>query len=253
MKLNHFVERVTRSRFGLSRLQRHLQSRRERSAYRQRLLLRTPNEPFFKNARELTLISKHDVFLNDLEVPLLSKYASNSSADIVEIGCAFGASTILLLAHCRPGTLVHSIDPFVVDSMAPFQATASRCRSTVLGALSAIGQSTKHMQWRLIEDFSYNVTAGWTGAVDLLFIDGDHRYEAVRQDFYDWFRHVKVGGHILFHDSRKLPGTAADTFDRGWIGPTQFVEELQRERFVDLVETAYSITVFRKTTEATSR
>lgn len=36
--------------------------------------------------------------------------------------------------------------------------------------------------------------------VDFLFIDGDHSYEGVRQDFWDYAPLVKPGGVIAFHD-----------------------------------------------------
>lgn len=38
------------------------------------------------------------------------------------------------------------------------------------------------------------------GTVDLLFIDGDHSYEGVKQDFENFFPLVKLGGYIAFHD-----------------------------------------------------
>ena len=38
------------------------------------------------------------------------------------------------------------------------------------------------------------------GIVDLLFIDGDHSYEGVRQDFENFYPMLKIGGHVIFHD-----------------------------------------------------
>ena len=38
------------------------------------------------------------------------------------------------------------------------------------------------------------------GIVDLLFIDGDHAYNGIKQDFYNFYSIVKMGGHIIFHD-----------------------------------------------------
>ena len=52
--------------------------------------------------------------------------------------------------------------------------------------------------------------------IGLLFIDGDHAYEAVRQDFEFWSPHVAVGGYIVFDD---VPG---------WPGPARLVSELPR-------------------------
>ncbi len=40
-----------------------------------------------------------------------------------------------------------------------------------------------------------------TGEVDLVFIDGDHTYEGVRNDFERFGRRVKVGGAVLFDDA----------------------------------------------------
>lgn len=36
--------------------------------------------------------------------------------------------------------------------------------------------------------------------VDFLFIDGDHSYEGVKQDFENFYSTVKIGGYIAFHD-----------------------------------------------------
>jgi len=36
--------------------------------------------------------------------------------------------------------------------------------------------------------------------VDFMFIDGDHSYEGVKADFYNFKSLVKPGGHIAFHD-----------------------------------------------------
>ena len=38
------------------------------------------------------------------------------------------------------------------------------------------------------------------GMVDLLFIDGDHRYDGVRKDFEMYSPLVRKGGIIAFHD-----------------------------------------------------
>ena len=55
-----------------------------------------------------------------------------------------------------------------------------------------------------------------------------------------------VGGHILIHDSRKLFGTPAAEFNRGWVGPTQLVDELVEDDRVELIDAAHSLTIWRK-------
>jgi predicted O-methyltransferase YrrM len=39
------------------------------------------------------------------------------------------------------------------------------------------------------------------GALELLFIDGDHSYEGAKADFTRWGAFVRPGGHVLFHDA----------------------------------------------------
>ncbi len=49
--------------------------------------------------------------------------------------------------------------------------------------------------------------------IDVLFIDGDHRYEGVRQDFLCYRPFVNEGGLILFHDIVEDHGAG-----RAWVG-----------------------------------
>ena len=41
--------------------------------------------------------------------------------------------------------------------------------------------------------------------LDLLFIDGDHRYEGVKADYKRYSSFVKKGGIIAFHDITRVP------------------------------------------------
>ena len=38
------------------------------------------------------------------------------------------------------------------------------------------------------------------GQVDFMFIDGDHSYEGVKQDFWNYLPLLKEGGYVAFHD-----------------------------------------------------
>lgn len=48
--------------------------------------------------------------------------------------------------------------------------------------------------------------AVWNRPVDLVFIDGDHREWAVRDDLRAWARHVRPGGVVALHDYGFMPG-----------------------------------------------
>src|SRR3990167_9391537 len=44
------------------------------------------------------------------------------------------------------------------------------------------------------------VASAWREPIDLLFIDGNHSFESVREDIKAWIPHVKIGGKVLLHD-----------------------------------------------------
>jgi predicted O-methyltransferase YrrM len=64
---------------------------------------------------------------------------------------------------------------------------------------------------------SDRVASALRGApLDLLFIDGDHTYDGVKQDFEMYSRFAKSGGIVAFHDIAKHPPEAEVQVDRFW-------------------------------------
>src|SRR5262249_22292107 len=59
-------------------------------------------------------------------------------------------------------------------------------------------------------------------SIDLLFIDGDHRQEAVRADLDHWAPALRRGGHLLFHDAVD----ASDFVSPCVLGPATVAEEV---------------------------
>jgi Methyltransferase domain len=80
------------------------------------------------------------------------------------------------------------------------------------------GKSGPKIVW--MESFSHEAASGWNRPIDFLLIDGDHRKEAVEQDWNDWAPHIVENGVAVFHDARLFPG--------GWttkdFGPVRFVD-----------------------------
>jgi predicted O-methyltransferase YrrM len=185
-------------------------------------------------------------YLTDEEVMALRRYAERAGQTVVEIGAAFGASASLLVSSVPDGTRVHSIDPFVIDSVGTWSASESACRTNVSRFLHSVARGGRLARWTLDPRASFEASPDWNEPIGLLFIDGDHTYDAVRRDFEEWVGHVVVGGHILIHDSRKLFGTPAAEFNRGWIGPTQLVDELVEDDRVELIDGVHSLTIWRK-------
>jgi hypothetical protein len=50
--------------------------------------------------------------------------------------------------------------------------------------------------------------ASWLGLFDMVYIDAEHSYEAVKKDIKLWLPHVKPGGFISGHDygHKRFPG-----------------------------------------------
>ena len=158
------------------------------------------------------------------------KYAHRSQDNIVEIGVLSGATTGLLLRHSM--CTVYGIDPIIPDSM----------DENLIGDISKISiLKAIYPKFVFIKDYSYNVVKTWDKEIDYLFIDGDHNYEAVKQDFTDWFPHVKSGGVISFHDSAANRGGP-----KFWPGPSQFVDEILYDERLKYINTVQTMTIFKK-------
>ena len=76
----------------------------------------------------------------------------------------------------------------------------------------------------------------------MIFVDADHSYQAVRQDWGDWSPFVLQEGIIALHDSRYVPGKTKPD-----LGPIQLVKEIVQENAnYKIVEEVDTLTVFKK-------
>ncbi|MDD2177940.1 class I SAM-dependent methyltransferase [Acidovorax sp. D2M1] len=108
----------------------------------------------------------------------------------LEIGVEKGDS----LAQALPATRVIGVDP------APIGDPLRRCRGP------------GRMYRQISSDFFKNVPVDSgleSGGFDLAFIDGDHRFEAVLEDFVAAERHAAPGSVLLLHDTLPLNSATA--------------------------------------------
>lgn len=236
------MNRLTQSWFGLKKIGRIIVG----YTNRRRILGLIKKGRALTTQKELQKLLGAPALINDLEVPVLQEYAQLASDVIVEIGVAYGGSALLFMLGKKPQARVYSVDPFVKDSMGNFRATRELCSRHVTRALKGVGLDEGVGRWVLLPDYSYAVVKNWQRAIDLLFIDGDHHYRAVKQDFADWFAFVKKGGLILFHDSCRVNRTPDGVYNRGWPGPSRLVRELQQDSRVTLEEQVHSLSIFKK-------
>jgi hypothetical protein len=125
----------------------------------------------------------------------------------VEIGSWQGKSSICL-ARGLAGKVqprLTCIDPF--DASGDGESTKTygeRAQALDHGLRGSFEANLREVGLRDLIDvhqgFSHELAASWRQPIDLLFVDGDHSYAAVRQDFEDWAPRIRAGGYLALHD-----------------------------------------------------
>ena len=125
----------------------------------------------------------------------------------VEIGSWLGKSSLVISKGLKgkKEPKLYCIDPFNGDADEVDRAMYGREMRKLNLTLEEtfLDNMKKHGVLdvvRPLRGYSYEFAAGFKEPIDLLFIDGNHDYEAVFQDFEQWEPLLKVGGTIAFHD-----------------------------------------------------
>jgi len=124
----------------------------------------------------------------------LAKTVKNGFA--VEIGSFIGASSCFIAAGIDCNSKIICIDTWQNDAMSEGK------RDTYNEFIS----NTKSYQNKIImiKDYSSNAInkiKDFANEIDLLFIDGDHTYEGCKKDWDLYFKLVRRGGIVVFHDT----------------------------------------------------
>ena len=138
---------------------------------------------------------------------------------VVEIGVYEGASALALYDALDTSSELHLIDPFGSHPDAlpgGWGATEWATRRVLARAGRRRGGAAPRLFWHVA--LSHEVAKRWSGAVDMVFIDGDHSEDGCELDWSSWRPFVKVGGYVVFHDAR-----AGQAGGRGLPGPTAVV------------------------------
>jgi predicted O-methyltransferase YrrM len=129
-------------------------------------------------------------------------------AQIVEIGSFRGRSTIVLSRAAADGVQVVAIDPHGGGDRGPQEITPDAERGNednlVFRAnLEGAGVNGRVRHVRLMSDEAHS---GVDGSIDMLYVDGAHRYAPARDDIAAWGARVPVGGTLLVHDAYNAIG-----------------------------------------------
>jgi predicted O-methyltransferase YrrM len=131
--------------------------------------------------------------LSVAERECLKKYAANKTR-VVEIGVFEGVGTHLLATSVAKGGHLYAIDPFLTGRLG--------VNWSKLIARSEIRKASSHGTVDLVRAFSWEAAKRLVGTFDLIFIDGDHSLEGIKQDWADWSDRVKPDGIVALHDTR---------------------------------------------------
>jgi len=127
------------------------------------------------------------VFQKPTELIMLSDFLKgNKITRVIEIGAAVGGTTLLWANMVGDNGIVYSID---IKSEPKCYSGSAFEKQIVELIGDSHDSSFKDKVFEIIGD-----------PVDMLFIDGDHSYEGVKEDFYSFLPFVREGGFIVFHD-----------------------------------------------------
>lgn len=142
------------------------------------------------------------VRVNDEETLVLQRLAAEVPENglIVEIGSAWGHSSSKMAEVSLETVRIITIDPW---SLIPKDEWAEREKLFLKNI-----EPFKN-RFLVVKAFSQQVDVKkllGNQKIDLLFIDGDHHRNAVRDDYLMYHDFVRQGGVIVFHDYNLLAG-----------------------------------------------
>lgn len=116
----------------------------------------------------------------------------------LEIGVFEGFTTALIAKQLAPEGKLFAVDPFFSGRLgicwSRFIAQRQVGRAGVAGKVIFV-RALSHEAANQIPENSF----------DLIFIDGDHSIEAIKQDWADWSGRIASDGVILLHDTQVPP------------------------------------------------
>jgi len=150
---------------------------------------------FIESQMELSSMNLHYHFIWDL-VSSIEK----EEITYLEIGCFAGGSSSLVSSHWKK-TRVFSVDIGYHEYLPEgYLRSAERNVSKFKNPISSFVLIEGDSHADEIVNTTRKKIEESGGSVDILFIDGDHDYEGVMQDFLNYSTLIKSGGYVIFDD-----------------------------------------------------
>ena len=189
--------------------------------------------------RDAYHITKVKGMLLDADKTVLSKYAKtlNKGSTIVEIGSFLGLSAIIMGQSNRQCRII-CIDP--CDLSGEETSASIYRREGYEGARQyrrlRLNLILYGIRAQIIRATSQEAIDHLSSRCQLLFVDGDHSYEACSRDVSLYAKWLDIGGTLILHDATKM----------GWPGPIKVARQLLSDSGWEFLEEGGFCMVFRK-------
>lgn len=142
--------------------------------------------------------------LEDMDVLIKHCQQLPENPVILEIGTGMGRSS-LLMALIRPDAQIHTMDAFgMVGQIELHSKTGFMFNRDNVEYAEKIWK--EFGVTNIILHIGDCHTLPWDKQTDLIFIDGDHRYDGIKADYERFYPFVKKGSYMLFHDANTRSG-----------------------------------------------
>jgi predicted O-methyltransferase YrrM len=157
---------------------------------------------------------------------------------IVEIGSFRGRSMIAIARSAPDGTEIVAIDPHAGNDRGPHEIEGFEDEAAIDSKVFLTNLERAGVRDRVtyVRKFSHDALDDVPGPIDLLHIDGAHRYKPASDDIATWGAKVVDGGSVLIHDSFSSVGVTLAlatklTFSGRWryAGRSRSLAEYVRE------------------------
>jgi predicted O-methyltransferase YrrM len=147
---------------------------------------------------------------------------------VVEIGAFLGKSTIAIAKAIKEngGGFVHSIDP---HEGIPYTHPQPTLPDFIENINRANINNIVNICLGMSSEWSDKISTG----LSMIFIDGEHTYEMVKNDYLQWEKKIMINGLIAFHDAIQA-------------GPFKLISELLNSQNYRLIFIVGSLAVIQK-------
>lgn len=180
-------------------------------------------------------------WIYDCEAPLLIDGLSRAISEtpephsVVEVGSYQGRSTVVL-ASVLQSLQLKDIKVYAIDPHNGEMSTEQPFRNTPPSLSQFQNNIESHGLTHYVELIcKHSFEVPWNQPICFLFIDAIHEYSHVSRDFRHFEPYLMPGSYVAFHD-----------YGGGFIGITQFVDELINTHVLETIKTGGGMILLRR-------